>query len=178
MRVFYRLVRGEAGSRREREESRTKVLRELLECLGQDPETPVERDGLGRLHFPDKSALDLSLSHVGDFTVYAVGNARVGIDMEDPLRVRHPKHIAARFFTEAEQAFVEAAEDPTAAFCLIWTKKEALAKYLGKGLAATYHNCTFSPPVDVEIHSRAVEVDGRLFYLSICAPSGTEIREM
>lgn len=177
MRVFYRLVRGEFRTRREKVESRTKVLRELLESLGQDPATPVERDGFGRLHFPDRSSLDLSLSHAGPFTAYAVGEVRVGIDLEDPLRVRHPERIAARFFTEAERAFVASAEDPCAAVCLIWTKKEALAKYLGKGLAATYRSCTFSPPVDVEFYSRTVELDGRLFSLSVCVPAGTEICE-
>jgi len=177
MRVFYRVTRGNGGSRREKVEERAKALGELLARLGQDPETKVERDKSGRLYFPDKAPFDLSVTHAEPFTAYAVGEARVGIDMEDPARVRHPKRMAARFFTEAEQAYVMNAPDPCAAFCLIWTKKEALAKYLGKGLANTYHICTFSPPEDVAFYSREIEVEGRVFSLSLCVPAGTEISE-
>lgn len=97
--------------------------------------------GYGERGRPALSAphVDFSITHTDGLVLCAVarGNApRVGVDAESLARfTRLPTdQLAARWFTDAEQAQFRAA--PTAEqFARIWTRKEALVKYRGTGLS-------------------------------------------
>lgn len=86
----------------------------------------------------DHDGLEFNLSHSGSMGLVAVmRRTAVGIDIEE-INERHAADaIATRFFSEAEQAAYRAfpAEERQAAFFRCWSRKEAVIKALGEGLA-------------------------------------------
>ncbi len=87
---------------------------------------------------PDDPPLEISLSHSSDVLLVAVSLAgEVGVDAEriDPA-IDH-QAIARRFFAAEETAAIAACDprEREAAFFRCWTRKEALVKALGDGLA-------------------------------------------
>jgi len=101
--------------------------------------------------FLKDSALDFSITHTGRYVLCAVARpdptvldgacppcgeaARVGLDAEDLSRLSgaRAEAMAKRWLSEGEQA--QFAEEPTPlCFLRLWTRKEALGKWLGQGL--------------------------------------------
>lgn len=71
------------------------------------------------------------LSHSGKYASCVLGEDKetaIGLDIQEPRRVR--AGVADRFFSDGEQKQLGAGSDP----CLIWSRKESLAKYCGSGL--------------------------------------------
>ena len=60
----------------------------------------------------------------------------MGIDLENMERKLDPAAIAQRWFTEQEQAAWAGAKQSRLAFFNIWTRKEAVLKAHGGGIAA------------------------------------------
>jgi 4'-phosphopantetheinyl transferase len=93
------------------------------------------RAGKPELH---DSALRVSLAHSGDVALVAVASRReVGVDVE-PLRAgTETWSLSSHALTDAERAQLDAL--PTSrrseAFLWMWTRKEALLKAVGVGLA-------------------------------------------
>lgn len=81
---------------------------------------------------------DFSLSHVGGLAVLAVSDRAVGVDVEDAFAGEQPPASA---LTVRERANCRSAAD----FARLWTRKEAVLKAVGKGLA---------------VHPRRIEVLG------------------
>lgn len=82
---------------------------------------------LGKPYLPEHPQLHFSLSHAGDWAVCAVGDAPLGVDVEQP---RCTMKIAKRFFSPDELPETEDKD-----FLLrLWTAKEAFVKALGGGL--------------------------------------------
>lgn len=75
------------------------------------------------------TSLHFNLSHSGNFVLCAVSENEIGADIEF-LRPVSPK-LPARICTEAEKEYVGNDEQ---LFLQVWTVKEALAKFYGKGL--------------------------------------------
>ncbi len=74
-----------------------------------------------------------NLSHSGEWTVIAISDSEVGVDVQQvkPVDMR----LAKRFFAEDEQRQIEeAGEGVTELFYRFWTVKEAYLKALGTGL--------------------------------------------
>jgi len=89
-------------------------------------------------HHPGEASHEISLSHSGGVLLAAVSRAgEIGVDAEqiDP-QVKH-ESIARRFFADEETAALAAcgAAERERAFFRCWTRKEALVKALGDGLA-------------------------------------------
>ena len=123
----------------------------LLQCARLRGELAC--DGLGRPRLMG-SNVDFSITHTdravfcavaempvcvgGAFSMQRLfaGEARVGLDAENDSRIlgERTAAIAARWFTEAEQRQM-AADVEGKAFLRIWTRKEALVKWLGVGMA-------------------------------------------
>jgi len=88
---------------------------------------------------PDMALLDFNLTHAGDVALLAISRGRVGVDVES-LRRRPPDvmAVASRYFSPGELTSLTCL--PPAArwrmFVTIWTRKEAVAKAIGVGLAA------------------------------------------
>ncbi|MBV9859992.1 MAG: 4'-phosphopantetheinyl transferase superfamily protein [Alphaproteobacteria bacterium] len=82
--------------------------------------------------------LDFNLSHSGEMALYAVARqAELGIDVEQHRPDIALLDLARRFFAPSEAAALVALPAPAraAAFYRCWTRKEALIKALGLGLA-------------------------------------------
>jgi 4'-phosphopantetheinyl transferase superfamily len=93
-----------------------------------------ERDGHGRPYVPDDPELRLSVSHAGDVVLVALARgSRVGVDVE-AVRERGIARLPAHALTERElEAF--ACDPSLELFLSYWTRKEALLKAAGVGLA-------------------------------------------
>jgi 4'-phosphopantetheinyl transferase len=72
--------------------------------------------------------LDFSLSHAGGLAVVAISDRAVGVDVEDATAGEQP---LAPALTERERATCLSYSD----FARLWTRKEAVLKAVGKGLA-------------------------------------------
>ena len=175
MTVYYTVARREQNTRAAKDEHRARIFPQLLEKLEVAPHQELKRDENGRLFLPNSPTIDINLSHADPYTAYAAGDTRVGIDIECPDRIRDPEKLARRYFTDAEQRQIETAADPRIATCEIWTKKEALAKYIGTGLAKNIHLDTTTPPNETIFHTFPTTFGTRLYLLTLCTPKNAKI---
>ena len=79
--------------------------------------------------------LHFNLTHTSGAVSAAISDSPVGIDLEWLDSSRDIEAIASRFFSPDEQSAISSSNDRQLAFFSLWTKKEAYAKSLGKGLA-------------------------------------------
>ena len=75
-----------------------------------------------------------SISHCKNAIAVAVSHSPIGIDIEH-LRTAKPE-LVARTMNEAEQEYIWQASNPDWAFTQLWTKKEAMLKMHGTGIAS------------------------------------------
>jgi 4'-phosphopantetheinyl transferase len=121
--------------------ARAGLRRVLGFCLDRDPAglvfdyTDRGRPGLRLASHPD---LDFNLAHSGDLALLAFSSRRVGVDVERLRDMPNALAIARRFFSPREvAALTRLAEDARRdGFFNAWTRKEALMKAAGTGLAA------------------------------------------
>ena len=88
------------------------------------------RDENGKPFFVGAAA-PFCLSHSGKYAACVLGTEKetaIGLDIQEPRKVR--AGVSVRFFSDGEQKQLDAGSDP----CLIWSRKESLAKYRGSGL--------------------------------------------
>ncbi|QQS54742.1 MAG: 4'-phosphopantetheinyl transferase superfamily protein [Candidatus Competibacteraceae bacterium] len=123
------------------------LLRELLGAYLNRPVVALRfacgRRGKPLLAGEDAGAgLHFNLSHSGDQALYAVARREVGVDLECLNRVVSTASVAERVCTPREWAVFQAlpAERLREAFFNCWTRKEAIAKALGGGLASGLRN--------------------------------------
>ena len=84
------------------------------------------------------ASLHFNVSHCADLAVYAFSNEReIGVDVEALHPIREAGGVAAQFFSPVEnEAFCSLEpEERTLGFYNCWTRKEAMVKALGDGLA-------------------------------------------
>lgn len=88
-----------------------------------------------------------SLSHSGEYAVCVISNQNVGVDVENKQRKlllegnrEKLMSVARMSFSEAEyEAFVSSSdEEQIENFLKLWTRKEAVSKAVGKGLAMDF----------------------------------------
>ncbi len=105
------------------------LLARTLTLAGIDPKSvTLTRNERGRPSVANKSEIDFSLSHTETAVACAVmigENARVGVDIEEEQTDHRSARVIKRFFSEEEAARAE-----REGFAAVWTKKEALFKYL------------------------------------------------
>jgi 4'-phosphopantetheinyl transferase len=117
-------------------------LRQLLGPLcGRSPEGvrfSVAAGGKPRLDDDSRGRLRFNVAHSNDLMVCAVTlDQEVGIDVEYMREDVDCAHIAARFFARDEVRSLAAVPPPLAraAFFTCWTRKEAVIKATGDGMA-------------------------------------------
>jgi 4'-phosphopantetheinyl transferase len=98
------------------------------------------RHGRPRIAAADagEAGLDYSVTHTGELLLLAyVTHGLVGIDVEAADRRLGTARLTRYALTPAEAALVSAAPraNQAAVFCRLWTRKEALVKLTGHGLA-------------------------------------------
>lgn len=112
---------------------------------------------------------DISISHSRSFCAVAISNSKdqyVGIDIEDCALA---SNIHTRFFTENERAKIESG----ASAIEIWTKKEALFKYLKNDNIQFMHLDSTVPEIyDAKFITLAIEDN----ILTVCSKKETMIQ--
>ena len=108
----------------------------IRDCLGRE-DAVIERTDKGkpyvRLTDDDPcGAPFISVSHSEDLFALLVSDREAGLDIQHARNAK-TNRIAARYFT-AEEAEQAAADGTSNRFFEIWTRKEALSKYVGTGL--------------------------------------------
>jgi phosphopantetheinyl transferase len=88
------------------------------------------RDEKGKPRFEDE-ACHFSISHSRDYWACVFSAHQVGLDIQYRKTSGNEILIARRFFSPEEAALVE--NEGTNVFYKLWTKREALGKYLGTG---------------------------------------------
>lgn len=86
----------------------------------------------GKPHLRDYPDVHFSISHSGIYVACAVADRPVGVDVQ--MITEYKPNIADRVCSKAELAKIVASNDPAAEFTKIWTRKEAYAKWTGKGI--------------------------------------------
>lgn len=116
------------------------ALRRILgHYLGLAPAAlPLRRGGEGKpeLALPDAPAFNLS--HAGGLALVAIGRVRaLGVDIETVRPLPDAELLAQRCFTPAERVVIATTlpRQRTLAVLTCWTRKEALLKTTGDGLA-------------------------------------------
>jgi 4'-phosphopantetheinyl transferase len=129
------------------------------------------RFGAGEFGKPllvDFPRVHFNLSHSGDWAVCAVAeDGPIGVDIEEMRPLPDYDELAARVFSAEEMRRMAAASDSLRTFYDIWTKKEAVIKADGRGLAMPLPS--FHVPEDASGVSRP---DGRWAVRALDAPAG------
>lgn len=144
-----------------------RLLLTLLHRQGYPTDIRILRDGWGRPHFDDPALPDFNLSHSDGLVAVAVGDGRVGIDLQGVNPDFDPVPLAERFFAKDEAAVIRSAPETKRAdlFFALWTKKEALGKALGRGLADSLGKDTADLPAAI---TEKRIFGGKTFFLSVC----------
>lgn len=114
--------------------------------LGQSSFT-VEQDSFGKPYLPEYPDFHYNISHSGRFVVIAYGDSPVGVDVQQMRLDSDRIHLAHRYYTPQEQAYVfdkdgSCREDR---FFQVWTAKESYLKYLGIGLRRSLNTFSVVP---------------------------------
>ena len=93
--------------------------------------------GLYDKPYLEGNGIQFNITHARDsFAIAISGKYEVGIDIELVSRKIDFESIVRRFFSEKERSFIFSPEgEPAERFYLLWTRKEALLKALGTGIA-------------------------------------------
>ena len=139
------------------------------------PESGLWRDPRGKLYPTGGDGLAVSLSYAGDWALCAVARAvEIGVDCEVMAPLDDAADVAALCFAPQERALLARLPPPEqlALFYRLWTRKEALVKALGLGLA--YPLTSLSVAQETRGGPVAVEVPGwgRFWVCDLPAPPG------
>lgn len=109
------------------------ILPLALKRCGICGEISVERSRYGKPRLISPQGVFFNLSHSGEWTVAAVSDSEVGVDIQQVGTAN--MRLAQRFFTDAEyRQIAEAGGNAADCFYRLWTVKEAYLKALGTGL--------------------------------------------
>lgn len=107
-----------------------------------------------------------SLSHSGRLVAVALCDEEIGLDIQEKAEY-NPK-LAARFFTDDEQLYIENSADKGEAFTEIWCKKESYIKAIGTGLSTPLNSFSVMDKAGFYY----TPLDG--YALSVCVPGALE----
>ena len=77
-----------------------------------------------------------SVSHSENVLAVVTSSVNIGVDLQIVEQNRDFEKIASRWFNKQEQEFLLSSQDKKDTFYEIWTRKEAYAKFTGKGLSS------------------------------------------
>ncbi|MSR17494.1 MAG: 4'-phosphopantetheinyl transferase superfamily protein [Methylococcaceae bacterium] len=148
------------------------LLRKMLAKHLQIPaeEFVIERGEFGKPYLRDFPEWQFNLSHSGEKMLLAIShNASVGIDIER-IKSRHSiSNLVKKCFSTLEQNywFNLPEESKLTTFYDFWTRKEAVVKGIGRGIALGLNQCeidTNQPnkflnlPVNQTWHTHSVQI--------------------
>ena len=124
------------------------AAKKLIKDVLKDPKaiqtTEIRKTTKGQPYIYDKkkkekSKMNLSITHSGDFAIAAIGDRPIGIDIEKIEERSESFYKEA--FTEKERNQISSNADLGTVY---WTIKEAIAKAIGKGLNLSLHDIEIS----------------------------------
>lgn len=144
------------------------LLRDTLvdnHLIHEDDDLAMERDLHGKprlLHHPH---IFFNISHCKHAIAVAVDDAPIGVDVES---FRDPSESLLRYtMSEQEAAMVLQSATPAAAFAELWTRKEALYKYLGTGIQGDIPHLLDLLPEGVQLSTQVNH--HKSYALTVCA---------
>ena len=142
----------------------------ILASLGIDPkhdDLTIDRKAGGKPYF-SSCPLHFNITHSENICAVAVSDKNIGIDLEFANTTRDISAISKRFFSSHEHSAICKDSDPYSLFFSLWTKKEAMAKLSGKGLADISSD-QITERSDLFFKNYCL-IDGQLVaFLSICS---------
>lgn len=124
------------------------ALRYLLgQQLGLLPAAvPLTLTSFGKPRLAAPSGIHFNFSHSGAWVVLVLAPFEVGIDVEEVRPDFDYSEIASYHFGPASRQYLQQSADPRGAFYYLWTRREALAKAIGRGLDESTDEGTAPPP--------------------------------
>lgn len=125
---------------KEKDKNRFIICRSLLKhALAYHTQSQINEISIERLpnkkpYVPKYPNLFFNLSHSGDYAVLAISNAPIGIDIEYMDLNYAFQETLSYIFNKEEIYFIDNSDNRIRAFYSLWTRKEAFAKALGKGI--------------------------------------------
>lgn len=95
-------------------------------------ETRLEYGPDGKPYLADMSGVHFNLSHCNQGIALILSSEPVGVDIE--AFESYDEKLIDMTMSGEESALIRSSEDSDIAFIQLWTRKEALVKYTGKGL--------------------------------------------
>ena len=169
------------GRQREYLLGRILLRRLLAERLGCPPDTLVFRTGEHGKPTLVSHDWQFNLSHSGDWLVLALcQQGPLGVDVEMGLRQRPVLPLAQRFYAPDEYQWLCTlpSREQASAFYRLWSRKEAVLKAHGGGIAAGLDKVCFLPQEGWRLDNRLDEHEYRVQdwpigsgWLSLAAPT-------
>ena len=103
--------------------------------LANDANNRIVRGKFGKPFLAD-GRFSFSITHSDNIYALAASTVNIGADIQIYDDNRDFMKIAKRWFNAQELEFLEKSPDKQDAFYEIWTRKEAYAKFTGKGLSS------------------------------------------
>ncbi|PKL48612.1 MAG: hypothetical protein CVV42_09065 [Candidatus Riflebacteria bacterium HGW-Riflebacteria-2] len=129
----------------------------------------IETEGNGKPFVSNPYGVCFNISHSGNIVVIVVTDRPVGIDVEQLERRVDSAAVLRRFFSPLEQQSHAdcLSSDPKRTFFRGWTRKEAVLKATGEGIAGLAHNeISFAPglPHAMLTYHGSIEAAGTWFF--------------
>ena len=124
--------------------------------------------------FVEGADIEFNLSHAGALALIAVARGRrVGVDVEQVRPMPDLDRVAGRVCTPGELATLAGLAKPQReqAFLAMWTRKEALAKATGEGIAGVFRDAR-DAPADPDVEWTLADVSDLPGYVACVAAEG------
>ena len=110
------------------------VRREICRRFGKEAAVSEFRIGeYGKPYFSGNGSFGFSISHSSGMALAAVSDGNVGADIE--RCDRRSDRLIQKCCTPDEREYLESTPDKSREFMRLWTRKEALSKLDGRGIA-------------------------------------------
>jgi 4'-phosphopantetheinyl transferase len=113
------------------------ILAKYLSINGKQIKFIYNQKGKPYLSDNSQSNIQFNLSHKNQYTIYAISQDNLGIDIEIIKPNIEVENIAQRFFTKEEFNYISQLQkaERLEYFFQLWTAKEAYLKSIGEGLS-------------------------------------------
>jgi 4'-phosphopantetheinyl transferase len=121
------------------------LLGERLGLLAREVDLGTTNNGRPVLLSGAEKGVHFSVTHAATASFVAIASGPVGIDAETVRPHDWNRPAAELVLSPAELAWLDAQPDPDTSFCRAWTRKEAFAKFDGRGLSRDLRGITLTP---------------------------------
>lgn len=144
-------------------------LRQVLSRYISDNDLIIERGEFGKPTLRDFQELHFNVSHSGEKLFIAISDTPVGIDVEQIKPRRSLDGLVKKCFALSEQNywFDLPENEKLAVFYDFWTRKEAVVKGIGRGIALGLNHCEIdinqpnnflNLPISENWHTQALKI--------------------